>query len=161
MLSPCASRRLCWELIAPRLYRSPRFTASSRDRDSGSLVGAPERTLPWNAPCACVEPPGEVTTSEPVCANAETATRNRLNVIREERSHWSRMRIHPILLNLPAAPAVSGSRQHAGSRNGRELSGIAKKDLRGREQASKIHARMYDVKRSDLAMGRGLYLAPA
>jgi len=52
MLSPCAWRRLCCELIAPRLYRSPRFTASSRDNDSGPLEGAPEGTLPWNAPGA-------------------------------------------------------------------------------------------------------------
>src|SRR6266576_1420332 len=107
MLSPCAWRRLCCELIAPRLYRSPRFTASSRDNYSGPLEGAPEGTLPWNAPGACVGPPVGVTASEPVCANAATATRNGLNAMREERRNGYRIQIHPTLLKLPAAHAVS------------------------------------------------------
>src|ERR1700680_932083 len=106
MLSPCALRKPCWESIAPRLYRRPLFSASSRDNDSGTLEGAPEGTLPWNAPCACAGPLDGVIATEPVCANTAAAVGNRHNARRNERSHWYRMRTHSILQNLPAMPAV-------------------------------------------------------
>src|ERR1700680_4665717 len=98
MLSPCALRKPCWESIAPRLYRRPLFSASSRDKESGPLTGAPEEMLPWKAPCDCAGPLGGVTTSELVCANTEAAVGNRLNASagRRERSHWYRMRTHSI-----------------------------------------------------------------